>query len=227
MLAPKIILSTFLLAHGSHVVSAQSSNSSRRSPWNYRDHEYDVRETFSQPPNATGEWSIPGVDLTKPWAGNDSFSDDAWNIYTAVFAVLNKTTGTWANPSNHWLRIPEDSFEGDEIDEGWAVCGINFHGSNFFKSRLEAMQDDDEGNCDGGIPQECIDALLARADAVDCDDWSQSDAPSLDSCDGLTTFGVEDFTFFGTFPVQTTYPQSGPNILANKSIAQALRRRIS
>lgn len=187
----KTTFGTLLLARASG--SASADNDTSNAPWSVDFRDYDVADNFTQPANATGQFSIPSVDLTKPWAGNDSFGDD-WNIYAAAFAGLPASENTVSFPTSQWLRIPEDSFEGDEIDQGWSICSYPFFSFSWFRESLEEAQDDPDGDCAGTIPQQCIDELLARTNSLEgCrDSWGDSES-SIDSCDGLTFFGLYDF----------------------------------
>ncbi|KAH6684822.1 hypothetical protein F5X68DRAFT_192001 [Plectosphaerella plurivora] len=194
MRTAKTAFGTLLLARTFEFAAA--NNDTLKAPWTSGFRDYDVAENFTQPPNATGQLSIPGVDLTKPWAGNDSFGDD-WNIYAAAFAGLPGLDNTVAFPTNQWLRIPEDSFEGDEIDNGWSICSYPFYNFKWFRGSLEEAQDDPDNDCAGAIPQQCIDELLARTNSLGgCDDdWDRA-STSIDSCDDVTAWGLSDFSVF-------------------------------
>lgn len=181
-------LGTLLLACTLKTAAAQNQTA----PWVSGVGDYDVADSFRQPANATGQFSVPSVDLTKPWPGNDSFGDD-WEIYAATFSEIDTGDSTLAFPSSQWLLIPEDSFEGDEIDEGWTVCSYPFWRYSWFRESLEEAQDDDDGDCGGAIPQDCIDELVARTDAAEkCDDWFKG--PDVESCNGLTHNEEFDYT---------------------------------
>lgn len=169
-----------------------ASNTTDTEPWgdwpNNSDLPYNITDGFGRAPNATGSWPIKGVDLSRGWAGKDSLIDEGWELFTSYWAGLdNDGNGTY-NPSRTWLRVPPDTFSGDEVDENWAVCIYHVDNVRWSEEDAQKMWDeDDDGDCAGLVSQECIDDMIeiAESSGHEC----HMNYPTPDSCDGILDDG--------------------------------------
>jgi len=131
-------------------------------PWN----------TAFNTPNATGEVSFQGLDLSQPYPGEPS-GDWKWTIQVRDNVPRPNglfTTGTWIQlqvaPSSISQNSTSDNSTGDgqqvgpvvAADPSWAVCMTSWQIPGF----LTDDDPEDPGRCNGILPDDCISALMSQ-----------------------------------------------------------------
>jgi hypothetical protein len=116
-------------------------------------------------PNATGQYNIPGPDISAPYPG--SGPADGWSLTVSVVAdiAMSESNSTTVDP------YPNQTFTGSRVvlqtptgpssvaHESWFLCVINWDiGLEKYPSKLR----EDDGSCSSVLSEQCIRDVEAR-----------------------------------------------------------------
>ncbi|KAF9869746.1 hypothetical protein CkaCkLH20_12789 [Colletotrichum karsti] len=177
-----------------HIPVSEYGSLQLRDIWN----DSSIIPNAVKAPNATGSWPILGIDLSEPLLSppdSEAYGQsNGWSIEVKIAA--NRTNGdvpredpdryaVWnINPFTIDLVGPENAYKAGNISGNYSVCSYTWNAAkdSYTKKDIEQLQQDNNGSCNGWIPEQCIQDLKSKAREVGCSRDKQDWASAPESC---------------------------------------------